>query len=49
METLKLQLKNDVTVEQERKLRKQVKEGISGPTLDNDSKRQHKRSEDLKW
>lgn len=49
METLKLQLKNNVTIEQERKLRKQVKEGISGPTLDNDSKRPNKRSEDLKW
>ena len=49
METLKLQLKNNVTVEQERKLRKQVKEDISGPTLDNDAKRSYKRSEDLKW
>jgi hypothetical protein len=49
METLKLQLKNNVTIEQERKLRKQVKEGISGTPIDNDHKRSSKKPEELKW
>ena len=34
---------------QERKLRKQVKEGISGTPIDNDHKRSSKKPEELKW
>jgi hypothetical protein len=49
METLKLQLKNNVTIEQERKLRRQVKEGVSGTPLDDTNKRSSKRPEELKW
>lgn len=49
METLKLQLKNNVTIEQERKLRRQVKEGVSGTPLDDTNKRSSKRPDELKW